>query len=277
MSNSLRLTGVMLCFTDNRLFFPPPQVVQSGGKNIELAVIRRNQPLKVIALSYDVQPYLLNAKVVTRIVLCVFAIIFLFLLNSYSSIHLSTLLISFSVLWGRSWSPKKSRPWWQRLRRRRKRRPRRRSRRNPLKAVNLTRHFLLVALEAGRRIPVGIVSQGGLKGLVCLVVKSQTLTWDLSPPKDSCLFNSGINWSVWTDGAWCMDTEVCRSEVRIHPSSIRGFLFDRLCLFLLSCAVMMTLLENRPIFSMVADQSSIKAHLFVKLFPSLLFFPEPVY
>lgn len=26
------------------------QVVQSGGKNIELAVIRRNQPLKVIHL-----------------------------------------------------------------------------------------------------------------------------------------------------------------------------------------------------------------------------------
>lgn len=29
------------------------QVVQSGGKNIELAVIRRNQPLKVIHLIYD--------------------------------------------------------------------------------------------------------------------------------------------------------------------------------------------------------------------------------
>ena len=30
----------------NPLFFSP-QVVQSGGKNIELAIIRRNQPLKV--------------------------------------------------------------------------------------------------------------------------------------------------------------------------------------------------------------------------------------
>lgn len=29
------------------------QVVQSGGKNIELAVIRRNQPLKVVHLIYD--------------------------------------------------------------------------------------------------------------------------------------------------------------------------------------------------------------------------------
>lgn len=35
----------VICFTTN---WSVPQVVQSGGKNIELAVIRRNQPLKVM-------------------------------------------------------------------------------------------------------------------------------------------------------------------------------------------------------------------------------------
>lgn len=33
--------------------FDLSQVVQSGGKNIELAVIRRNQPLKVIYCNFD--------------------------------------------------------------------------------------------------------------------------------------------------------------------------------------------------------------------------------
>lgn len=39
----------------------PSQVVQSGGKNIELAVIRRNQPLKVIC------PRLLNRPSLARL------------------------------------------------------------------------------------------------------------------------------------------------------------------------------------------------------------------
>lgn len=31
------------------MLFSPPKVVQSGGKNIELAIMRRDQPLKVLA------------------------------------------------------------------------------------------------------------------------------------------------------------------------------------------------------------------------------------
>lgn len=40
------------------------QVVQSGGKNIELAVIRRNQPLKVIHLIYDFFLYIHSFTIV---------------------------------------------------------------------------------------------------------------------------------------------------------------------------------------------------------------------
>jgi hypothetical protein len=46
--SQLDMSNVVLW--DNPLFFSP-QVVQSGGKNIELAIIRRNQPLKVITHS----------------------------------------------------------------------------------------------------------------------------------------------------------------------------------------------------------------------------------
>ena len=34
-------------FSNTFSYFPEYKVVQSGGKNIELAVMRRNQPLKV--------------------------------------------------------------------------------------------------------------------------------------------------------------------------------------------------------------------------------------
>lgn len=39
------------------------QVVQSGGKNIELAVIRRNQPLKVISRSRNILKLVGNSLV----------------------------------------------------------------------------------------------------------------------------------------------------------------------------------------------------------------------
>ena len=131
-----------------------PQVVQSGGKNIELAIIRRNQPLKVITLVYYFFLSLhLNAKVENRIVLRVFPIMAVrcysrFFLIGHLHFYTSFFLANcFFCALGRSWRPKKSRPLWRRLKKRRRKRLRRRSRRNPLKAVNHTRHFLWLHLR----------------------------------------------------------------------------------------------------------------------------------
>lgn len=85
------------------------QVVQSGGKNIELAVIRRNQPLKVIIC-------IVNTYSISVLKLVVLTRILIFLADC------------------RFWSPRKLRPWWLRSRKKRRKRQRRRSRRSPLEA-----------------------------------------------------------------------------------------------------------------------------------------------
>lgn len=55
----------------------PSQVVQSGGKNIELAVIRRNQPLKVIC------PRLLNRPSLARLEVFFFHLKVTFFLSDF--------------------------------------------------------------------------------------------------------------------------------------------------------------------------------------------------
>lgn len=87
------------------------QVVQSGGKNIELAVIRRNQPLKVRVLVSCPSNLLLCTCICLWANCCIF-----FTPCSY-------------------WSPKKLRPWWLRWRKKRKTRQRRKNRRSLLEVI----------------------------------------------------------------------------------------------------------------------------------------------
>lgn len=102
-----------------------PQVVQSGGKNIELAIIRRNQPLKASIPTFSKMQ--LGCMYWTLVVVCVHATKF--------GLHYRFL------------NPKRSRHWWQRLRKRRRRRLRKRSRRSLHRSVTSAwqPHLLCVA------------------------------------------------------------------------------------------------------------------------------------